>query len=72
MTGDILLTWLLNPGTALYVGYTNRHENLVYDPMDPLGLQRLGPPGMLTAAQWFVKLSYLFAFDVEPRRLSSS
>jgi uncharacterized protein DUF5916 len=62
VTGDVLLTYLIHPGTAFYVGYTNRHEDLLYDPTNPLGLQRFGPPAMLTAAQWFVKLSYLFRF----------
>ena len=32
VTGDVLFTWLLNPGTAVYVGYTDRYERL--DPLD--------------------------------------
>jgi hypothetical protein len=30
---DLLLTYLLHPGTALYIGYTNVHENLAFDPL---------------------------------------
>jgi len=64
LTGDILFTYLLNPGTAFYVGYTDRHENLVLDPTLPpsLRLQRIVEPTTSTGRQFFVKLSYLFRF----------
>ncbi len=64
LTGDILLTYLLNPGTALYIGYTDRHENLALDPTLPpsLRLHRIGDPTTSTGRQFFVKLSYLFRF----------
>jgi hypothetical protein len=62
LTGDILLTYLLNPGTALYIGYNNRHENLALDPEAPSSLRRFGPPDYLTNSQIFVKLSYLLRF----------
>ena len=62
MTGDVLLTYLVNPGTAIYVGYTDRRENLAFDPTDPSGLRRTGFPGLSTGRQVFVKASYLFRF----------
>jgi hypothetical protein len=64
LTGDILLTYLLNPGTALYIGYTDRYENLALDPALPpsLRLQRVGEPTTSTGRQFFIKLSYLFRF----------
>jgi hypothetical protein len=64
LTGDILLTYLLNPGTALYIGYTDRYENLALDPTLPpsLRLQRIGEPTTSTGRQFFIKLSYLFRF----------
>jgi hypothetical protein len=64
LTGDILLTYLLNPGTALYIGYTDRHENLALDPTLPpsLRLHRIRGPNTSTGRQFFVKLSYLFRF----------
>ena len=62
--GDILFTYLVNPGTALYVGYNSDLQNL-----DP-SLQ-FGPDGNLLRTrdtfindgrQFFVKLSYLFRY----------
>ena len=51
VTGDLLLTYLLNPGTALYVGYTDRYENFA-------------EPGAFRSSgrQVFVKASYLLRF----------
>jgi hypothetical protein len=64
LTGDILLVYLLNPGTALYIGYTDRRENLALDPALPpsMQLQRIVRPTTSTGRQFFVKLSYLFRF----------
>lgn len=57
---DFLVTYLVNPGTALYVGYTDRYENLARDPGRPV--DRLGAPSTSTARQFFVKTSYLWRF----------
>ena len=62
LTGDFLLTYLLHPGTALYVGYNGRYENLATDPQTSPALHRSGPPTYPTTKQAFVKLSYLFRF----------
>jgi predicted porin len=62
LTGDILVTYLLNPGTALYVGYNDRRENFANDPEARPGLRRYGPPTYLSGRQVFVKLSYLLRF----------
>ena len=62
VTGDVLLTYLLNPGTAIYVGYTDRRENLAFDPGSTIGLRRTAIPGLETGRQFFVKVSYLFRF----------
>jgi hypothetical protein len=59
---DLLLTYLLHPGTALYAGYTDIYENLRFDPSRPPYLQLAGFPNMNTGRQAFVKLSYLFRF----------
>ncbi|HEY3129006.1 MAG TPA: DUF5916 domain-containing protein [Acidobacteriota bacterium] len=61
-TGDLLATYLLNPGTALYVGYTDGYENLALDPAAPSSLRRINSPFTSTGRQFFVKLSYLFRF----------
>jgi hypothetical protein len=59
---DLLATYLLHPGTALYVGYTDIYENWLLDPSRPPYLRPSGFPDMNTGRQFFVKLSYLFRF----------
>jgi hypothetical protein len=59
LQGDLLLTYLLNPGTAVYVGYTDRRENLAFDPGQTLAIRRTDSV-LNTGRQFFVKLSYLF------------
>lgn len=59
---DILLTYLANPWTALYVGYTDRLENILFDPDAPMDLRRTGAPTRSTGRQIFVKFSYLLRF----------
>jgi hypothetical protein len=62
---DFLVTYLVHPGTAIYVGYNGDLQNLDHEL--PLGPQ--GPAGLYTAKgymndsrQFFVKVSYLFRF----------
>jgi len=62
ITGDVPLTYLLNPGTALYIGYTDRRENLAFDSSSLTGLQRTMSPFFPKDRQLFVKISYLFRF----------
>jgi uncharacterized protein DUF5916 len=58
---DVLLTYLLNPGTALYVGYTDNYQNLALVGSPP-SVERSPRPDISTARQVFVKLSYLLRF----------
>jgi hypothetical protein len=62
-TPDFLLTYLVHPGTALYIGYNNGFSNLRLDettaPAQVL-LQR--SPTNTNARLFFVKLSYLFRY----------
>ncbi|MGE5361943.1 MAG: DUF5916 domain-containing protein [Bacteroidales bacterium] len=61
-TLDILATYLVNPGTAVYVGVTDAYADLVVDPrLSPLA-PRPGGPMTSTGRQFFVKMSYLFRF----------
>jgi predicted porin len=65
LTGDVLLTYLLHPGTALYVGYTDQRDNFEVDYITqaPLRTLRMTPsPTNLAGRTFFVKLSYLFRF----------
>ena len=62
-TTDFLMTYLVNPGTALHIGYTDGYQNLRIDPMTtPASLVRTGAPTSSTGRQFFVKMSYLFRF----------
>ena len=62
---DFLLTYLVHPGTAIYVGYNSDLQNLDHNlTLDPAGLA-----GLYTAKayindsrQFFVKVSYQFRF----------
>jgi hypothetical protein len=60
LTGDLLLTYLVNPGTALYIGYTDGYDNVRLDPI--AGLLPKRSPTTSTGRQVFVKTSYLFRF----------
>jgi hypothetical protein len=62
ITADVLLTYLLNPGTALYVGYTDRYANVGLDPTSPPELRPIGPPTTSVGRQIFVKMSYLLRY----------
>lgn len=62
---DILLTYLIHPGTAIYVGYNsdlqNLDRNLIPGPEGPAGLYTAN--GYINdSRQFFVKVSYLFRF----------
>lgn len=59
---DALFTYMLNPGTALYVGYTDLYENWRLNPTRPPNLFRTDFPSLNTGRQLFFKLSYLFRF----------
>ncbi len=59
---DLLLTYFVHPGTALYVGYNNIFENAVYDPLQSPAYRHTNFPDTMTGRQFFVKLSYLFRF----------
>jgi hypothetical protein len=62
ITGDVLLTYLIHPGTAFYVGYTERLENLAIFPGPPPVVGRIASPSARTGRLFFAKLSYLFRF----------
>ena len=62
MTGDVLLTYLVHPGAALYIGYTDRLENLRLFQGTPPTVARIGFPSTTTGRRFFAKISYLFRF----------
>ncbi len=62
---DFLLTYLVHPGTAIYVGYNSDLQNLDHElipgPEGPAGLYT-AKGYMNDSRQFFVKVSYLFRF----------
>ncbi|HVH72952.1 MAG TPA: hypothetical protein VNB49_17835, partial [Candidatus Dormibacteraeota bacterium] len=61
-TTDVLLTYLLHPGTAIYVGYNNGFTNLTLTPGATPPVMPLGPANNATNHLFFVKASYLLRF----------
>jgi hypothetical protein len=59
LQGDLLLTYLVHPGTSVYVGYTDRQENLAIESTTNPTLRRTESI-LNTGRQFFVKMSYLF------------
>ena len=67
LNADFLITYLLNPGTALYIGYNGNAQNLdpglaLIDPPDDLRFVRPRNRYINDAKQFFVKFSYVFRF----------
>ena len=61
-SADVLATYLVNPWTAFYVGYTDGYGNVE---IDPVLRDRLRPTESVfnsTGRQVFVKMSYLLRF----------
>jgi len=61
-TSDVLLTYLLLPGTAVYLGYNNGFTDLTLNPSASPPVKPLGPPNNSTSRLFFIKLSYLLRF----------
>jgi hypothetical protein len=61
LTGDVLLSYVLHPGTAIYLGYTDRQENLRLL-TDPPRLENTRGLDLHTGRQVFLKVSYLLQF----------
>jgi hypothetical protein len=59
LAADVLLTYLIHPGTALYVGYTDGYDSVAFG---PAGVTPIQNPTTSTGRQFFVKTSYLFRF----------
>jgi hypothetical protein len=63
---DVLFTYMIHPGTAIYVGYNsdlaNYNRSLVADPSDNTELARAPGSYLNDGRQVFVKVSYLLRF----------
>ena len=60
LTVDLLMTYLVAPGTAIYAGYTDGYDNIILDPVT--GTRPIRSPTTSTGRQVFLKTSYLFRF----------
>lgn len=62
LTGDLLFSYVLNPGTVLYLGYSDNYDNVALingPPRDVIATRsELNP----TARQFFLKVSYLLRY----------
>jgi len=56
---DVLFTYFLHPGTAIYIGYTDLCRNLSYDPTRNPILQRTDGIGLSAQELIYVKASFL-------------
>ncbi|MGE5815462.1 MAG: hypothetical protein ACM36C_13315, partial [Acidobacteriota bacterium] len=61
-TADFLMTYLVNPWTAFYVGYNDGYANLEIDPVSRDRIRPTESGFTSVGRQLFVKLSYLFRF----------
>ena len=62
---DFLVTYLVHPGTAIYVGYNSDLQNLNVEPGTPMmlgGVTNTARGYLNDSRQFFVKVSYLFRF----------
>ena len=59
---DVLFTYLVNPWTAIYVGYSDGYENRPLAPITSPPPSRADLPLTSVGRQVFVKLSYLFRY----------
>jgi hypothetical protein len=62
LTTDVLFTYLLHPGTAVYLGYNNGYTDLTLHPGTPPFVNAQGAPNNSTSRLFFVKVSYLLRF----------
>jgi hypothetical protein len=61
-TTDLLLTYLLHPGTAVYVGYNNGYADLLLHSGAMPFVTAMGAPNNSISRLFFVKVSYLLRF----------
>ena len=61
-TTDVLFTYLLHPGTAIYLGYNNGYSDLNLRPGPPPFVTAQGAPNNTTSRLFFIKVSYLLRY----------
>jgi hypothetical protein len=61
-TTDVLFTYLLHPGTAIYLGYSNGYSDLNLRTGPPPFVAAQGAPDNTTTRLFFIKVSYLLRY----------
>jgi hypothetical protein len=61
-TTDVLFTYLLHPGTAVYLGYNNGYSDLSLRAGPPPFVTAQGAPNNSTSRLFFIKVSYLLRY----------
>jgi hypothetical protein len=59
---DVLVSYVLHPGTAVHVGFNKRYESLINDPRSQTGITPTGLTSSPVGHQIFVKINYLLRF----------
>lgn len=62
VTGDVLFSYVLNPGTVLYAGYSDNYDNVELIGRPPSAVVPTRSALNPTARQYFMKVSYLLRF----------
>jgi hypothetical protein len=62
VTGDLLFSYVLNPGTVLYAGYSDNYDNVALVAGPPSQVVPTHSALNLTARQFFMKVSYLLRY----------
>ena len=62
ITGDVLFSYVLHPGTVLYAGYSNNYDNVALLAGPPSQVVPTRSDLNLTARQFFMKVSYLLRY----------
>ncbi|HXM94486.1 MAG TPA: DUF5916 domain-containing protein [Candidatus Dormibacteraeota bacterium] len=58
---DVLFTYLLHPGTAVYIGYNHGYSDLQLRQFTPFVMAQ-GPPNNSSSRLFFIKVSYLLRY----------
>ncbi len=62
VTGDLLFSYVLHPGTVLYAGYSDHYDNVALISGPPSQVVPTHSALNLTARQFFMKVSYLLRY----------
>jgi hypothetical protein len=62
LVAGILVTFLVHPGTAVYLGFNGNYEKVIDDPFGETHIRRTYLPTVPVGRQIFAKISYLLGF----------